>query len=961
MSSDETQDAFASQGARFDPTAVTVIGPYKGLRYFAAGGMAWLYEARHPQFPEKRLAVKLMKSEFAVMPQMRERFLREAQLLARVGHPHLVSVHSFGVDEASRSPYFAMDYIDGGTLAERLDAEGALPLHATGELFDRVLGALAALHLEGVIHRDIKPSNILLWRSGEPMLADLGIARDTQALGSSTTQHFIGSPKYSSPEQAHGLRLDPRTDVFSLGLSLFETLVGYHPYEDAKNVDTSSAASLIGLLALLYRDKKPIPLEFPREIPKAVRAVVRTAVEIEPDKRFSDANEMRRALRSAMRSAEESEGGGALTRGAGALFGWLGGNAARLGIGLGATAALAGLVWVGHTGWSAYQRDRARAELARVRQVVTAFAPEDAAVAGQLAAAAGEIDRDDPESALAHATALCVQLAPRAGTSVDAALADTGAALQGAEFTVRHAALGGDAWQELDQLAKDESRRAPPAAGAPACDAPLRLADYSLALRDANGALAAALAGAELRGKVGALREQSHAPELASRVDDKALADADAAFAANDLPRAFELYMHAALTARAADLAQRFAPQLREIAAAPEFAERRNDVSGALTRIVKLGTLRDFEALAAELEPTEAAAAAALVAVRGDVEGALAAAEQALAKARESGVAKDTVARGETALASARADAGKDRFTAAMASAVSLKDELAHQTAVVTEGAGAARGAREAALATRAAALALGAPERALAKGDALVEKADKLVAAGDPVKGVDALTGADKEFEAARSAAAAAATRAAEKVRAEAAAAKQKAGELGASAEDLAEGEQAEQRAEQALAATPVEAGQQFSAARDAFQRAPLRVAGERASQARAAAVAAGAAADALAVGDAALEQARAATAPADGLRLSGEAERAFAAAGADAGKANALAARQVALGAQGKAVRAQAVESDLRAGRAAIQDGDAALKKGDFAAAAERFTAARGMFEEAEKAALARGPAAP
>src|SRR5262249_2821645 len=122
VSSDETQDAFASQSPRFDPTAVTVVGPYKGLRYFAAGGMAWLYEARHPPFPEKRLAVKLMKSEFAMMPQMRDRFLREAQLLARVGHPHLVSVHSFGVDETSRCPYFAMDYIDGGTLAERLDA-----------------------------------------------------------------------------------------------------------------------------------------------------------------------------------------------------------------------------------------------------------------------------------------------------------------------------------------------------------------------------------------------------------------------------------------------------------------------------------------------------------------------------------------------------------------------------------------------------------------------------------------------------------------------------------------------------------------------------------------------------------------------------------------------------------------------------------------------------------------------
>src|SRR5262245_33433251 len=124
--------------------------------------MAWVYEARHPQFPEKRLAVKLMKPEVAAIPMMRDRFLREAQLLARIGHPHLVSVHSFGVDEGSHCPYFAMDYIDGGNLAEKLAADGPLPVQAAGELYDRVLGALAALHREGVIHRDIKPLNIFL-------------------------------------------------------------------------------------------------------------------------------------------------------------------------------------------------------------------------------------------------------------------------------------------------------------------------------------------------------------------------------------------------------------------------------------------------------------------------------------------------------------------------------------------------------------------------------------------------------------------------------------------------------------------------------------------------------------------------------------------------------------------------------------------------------------------------------
>jgi protein kinase-like protein len=963
VSEETTQDAFASLGGRLDPATITVVGPYKGLRYFAAGGMAWLYEARHPQFPEKRLAVKLMKPEFAAMPAMRERFLREAQLLARVGHPHLVSVHSFGLDEATRCPYFAMDYIDGGTLADRLEAEGSLPVAAAAELFDRVLGALSALHREGVIHRDIKPSNILLWRSGEPMLADLGIARDTLALGASTTQHFIGSPKYSSPEQAHGMRLDPRTDVFSLGLSLFETLVGYHPYEDAKNVDTSSAASLIGLLALLYRDKQPIPLEFTREIPKAVRAVIRTAVEIPPERRFADADEMRRALRDAMRSADADGRESALGRSFAAGLGWLRAKGLRLALGAGALAVLATLVAGGYAGWSAYQRELARAELVRARRAVTALAPSDTALAGQLGEASALIDRNEPEAAIAAATRLCSELGQRFAASLDGPLADSATALQRAKFTVQHAQVGGDAWGALDALARDESRRAPHGSGEAACDSPLRLGEYAGALRDANGALAAALAGPELRKQVDEVRERGHGAALAPLVDAKTLADADTAYAAGDLPRAYELYLHADLSARAAELSQRLAPRLRDLSAAPEFAERRAAVSSALTRIVKLGTSTDPDALAAELEPAEAEARAALAGARSDVDAALAAAEQELAHARESGVAKAAIARGETQLAGARAAAEQERLVAAAVAAKSVQEESARQAKIVTEGAGAARGAREAALAARAQAVAAGAPERALAKGDDLVEKSDQRIAEGDPVRAVDGFGGAQKSFEAARDAAVETATRAADKARSAAAQARQRAVELGAAAEDLAPAEKAEQLAEQALAGgQPGEALARFGSAREVYERAPLRGAEERAAAARASALASGATAEALAKGDAALAQARDAKRTDEALRLLAAAEHAFGAAGVEAGKSAALAKRQLALSAQGRAVRAQAIQAELSAGRTALQEGDAALAAGDLATAAQRFTDASARFDEAEQAARSRtGGAAP
>ena len=863
MSSDETNDTLGTFGARFDPAAVTVVGPYQGVRYFAAGGMAWVYEARHPQFPEKRLAVKLMKPEFAAMPMMRDRFLREAQLLARIGHPHLVSVHSFGMDEASRCPYFAMDYIDGGNLAEKLEADGPLSVEAAGELYDRVLGALAALHREGVIHRDIKPLNIFLWRSGEPMLADLGIARDTAAGGAATTQHYIGSPKYSSPEQANGMRIDVRSDIFSLGLSLFETLVGYHPYEDAKNVDTSSAASLIGLLAVLYRDKKPIPLEFPRQISKPMRAVIRKACEIQPDKRFADADDMRRALRSAVRAAESGGDSTIAVQIAGAGS-WFQENGRRLALGLGGVVALGALVGAGYLGWGSLQRGKAQTILGRARQAVAAIAPDDPVVANRLRAANEEIERDRPETAVGLVNTVCDDLAQRIGASLEKAVQGSAGTLQRTEFAVRHAGVGGAAWDQLAALARDDSRRAPRASTEAACDAPLRLVEYSSALRDATRELDAALETPDLKARVTAARDAAHQTALAPSIDSALLAEADRKFAADELPEALALYARAELGARAAELSQRYSATLRDLAAAPEFAERRSLVSSALARVVKLGSLSEFDELAAELDPAAKDAAAAVEAVRGDVAAVIAAGEQALAHAREAGVSKDGLAHGEAKLASAREDLEAERFATALGGAKGAAEELDGRTKRMTEGSASAKDALQAARAKRETAVEAGAGERTLAKGDALMAKAEKLIEDGNPADAADAFASAETEFGAARNAAIATATKLATVVRDRAAAEKKRAGDLGAQASDLSGGDDAEKRGEEALAKDDFNAAQQhFGAARDAYRRAPLRVVAERAAQARAAAVGAGAAEDALASGDQALREAPEAGSP--------------------------------------------------------------------------------------------------
>ena len=955
MSSNEINETRGSFGPRFDPAAVTVVGPYHGVRYFAAGGMAWVYEARHPQFAEKRLAVKLMKPEFAAMPMMRDRFLREAQLLARIGHPHLVSVHSFGMDEASHCPYFAMDYIDGGNLAEKLEADGPLSVEAAGELYDRVLGALAALHQQGVIHRDIKPLNIFLWRSGEPMLADLGIARDTAAGGAATTQHYIGSPKYSSPEQANGLRIDVRSDIFSLGLSLFETLVGYHPYEDAKNVDTSSAASLIGLLAVLYRDKKPIPLEFPRDIPRALRAVIRRACEIQPDKRFADADEMRRALRNAVRSADSGGDSTIAVQIAGASS-WVQENGRRLALGIGGAVALAALVGAGYLGWGSLQRGNAQTILARARQAVAAIAPDDPVVANRVRAANEAIERDRPETAIGLLDAVCDDLAKRTGASLEKAVQGSAGTLQRTEFAVRHAGVGGAAWDQLAALAHDESKRAPRAGTEPACDAPLRLVEYSSALRDASRELDAALETPDLKARVSAARDAAHQTTLAPSIDSALLAEADRKFASVELPEALELYARAELGARAAELSQHYSAGLRDLAAAPEFAERRSQVSSALARIVKLGSLSDFDELAAELDPAAKDAAAAVDAVRGDVATAIAAADQALAHAREAGVSKDGLARGAAQLASAREDLGAERFAAALGSARGAAEELDGRSKRMTEGSASAQDALQAARAKRETAVAAGAGDRTLAKGDALMAKAQKLVEDGNPADAADVFASAETEFGSARNAAIATATKLATVVRDRAAAEKKRAGELGATAADLSNGDAAEQKGEEALAKGDFNGAQfVFGAARDAYRRAPLRVAGERAAQAREAAVSAGAAEDALASGDEALRGAPEAAQPEDALQLYATAEAAFtrardgAIAAAEKAKARVLQTKSDAQAARVKAQDAGVAEAEFADGDREAGLGDGALEKGDVVSAQEHFASARTAYQRA------------
>lgn len=176
---------------------------------------------------DRLAALKIISGDID-SPDFRQRFAKEAQLVARFRHPHIVAVYSSG--ESAGRPYIAFEYEPGGSLAEHLEARGRLPEHEALDITGKMASALAYAHRRHVIHRDVKPANILFDGEGEPILSDFGIAKplDTEA-HLTRTGLAIGSPRYMSPEQLRGERVGERTDVYSLGLVLVEMLTGDVP------------------------------------------------------------------------------------------------------------------------------------------------------------------------------------------------------------------------------------------------------------------------------------------------------------------------------------------------------------------------------------------------------------------------------------------------------------------------------------------------------------------------------------------------------------------------------------------------------------------------------------------------------------------------------------------------------------------------------------------------------------
>jgi serine/threonine-protein kinase len=213
----------------FAALQAALAGRYRVEREIGRGGMGVVFLARDIAL-DRPVAVKLLPPHLAALPEIRERFLREARTAARLSHPNIVPI--FAVEARGEAVCFVMAYVPGETLAERVREQGPLGTAEVSRLVQEVAWALAYAHNQGVIHRDVKPENILLERgTGRALVTDFGIARLADQTPATPSSDVMGTPRLMSPEQAAGEPLDGRSDLYSLGVTAFFALTGRYPFD----------------------------------------------------------------------------------------------------------------------------------------------------------------------------------------------------------------------------------------------------------------------------------------------------------------------------------------------------------------------------------------------------------------------------------------------------------------------------------------------------------------------------------------------------------------------------------------------------------------------------------------------------------------------------------------------------------------------------------------------------------
>lgn len=273
------------------------IGRYHILEPLGEGGMASVFKAYDTRL-ERDVAIKFLRTELfgsAVLEQLFKRFEREAKALARLSHFHIVKIHDYG--DYENTPYLVMEYVPGGTLKSRMGKP--MDWREAIELILPVARALEYAHRHGVLHRDVKPSNILITEGGEPLLSDFGIAKilesgESQAI--TGTGVGIGTPEYMAPEQGLAKEIDARTDVYSLGIVLYEMVTGRKPYL----ADTPTA-----VLIKQIHDPLPNPKGFAPELPESVERILVKALAKQPENRYANMEEFAHAMERLVKDQPE--------------------------------------------------------------------------------------------------------------------------------------------------------------------------------------------------------------------------------------------------------------------------------------------------------------------------------------------------------------------------------------------------------------------------------------------------------------------------------------------------------------------------------------------------------------------------------------------------------------------------------------------------------------------------------
>ncbi len=280
------------------PIGSTLSGRYRLASKLGSGGMSTVYLAQDETL-ERSVAVKVLHAGISDQPDQIERFRREARAVAQLSHPNVVAVIDAGEDGGH--PYIVFEYVEGETLKQRIDRMGRLPVDEAAAYAIEIGRGLAAAHARMLVHRDVKPQNVLIDAEGRAKVTDFGIALSLESDGLTKTGRVLGTTDYVSPEQAMGQDVDARSDIYSLGILLYEMLTGHPPFQ---------AETLVGVAMKHVNEPMPDIQEARPQVSAALSAVIERATEKDPKGRYADMAAMLADLEGAL-DVEVTRAGGA--------------------------------------------------------------------------------------------------------------------------------------------------------------------------------------------------------------------------------------------------------------------------------------------------------------------------------------------------------------------------------------------------------------------------------------------------------------------------------------------------------------------------------------------------------------------------------------------------------------------------------------------------------------------------